>query len=140
MKKSELEGIIREAVKKRMSEAQPQIAPSKPGTEPITKPGTNPGKPKPRRGFEPRPGVQPAPKAMSEGEKEIVAKMVQRMKSAKKINEGSSIDSQQVHQVMSKFGDLIKAKKWDELKSSIKQEFPLFSSDHMVDYFKKNWG
>jgi len=84
MKLRELKAIIREAVRKSLNENQP--APAKPKTAPGTQPGTKPGQPKPaqpRRPFQPRPGVNPKPKAMTEGEKEIVDKIVQRMRSKK---------------------------------------------------------
>lgn len=84
MKLRELKSMIREAVRKQISENQP--APAKPKTQPGTQPSTKPGQPKPaqpRRTFDPKPGVNPKPKAMTEGEKEIVDKIVQRMRSKK---------------------------------------------------------
>ena len=92
MKVSELKSMIREAVKKSLAENQPSQAPAKPerGTE------VHPGKPdekqKPRRTFEPKPGAEPKPKALSETEKQIVDKIVQRMKDKKEINESVYLD------------------------------------------------
>lgn len=84
MKLKELKAMIREAVRKSLNENQP--APAKPKTAPSTQPGIKPGQPKPaqpRRPFKPKPGADPKPKAMTEGEKEIVDKIVQRMRSKK---------------------------------------------------------
>jgi hypothetical protein len=84
MKLKELKAMIREAVRKSLNENQP--APAKPKTAPSTQPSTKPGQPKPaqpRRTFDPKPGANPKPKAMTEGEKEIVDKIVQRMRSKK---------------------------------------------------------
>jgi hypothetical protein len=63
MKLHELKSMIREAVRKQLSENQP--APAKPKTQPSTQPSTKPGQPKPaqpRRTFDPKPGVNPKPK------------------------------------------------------------------------------
>ena len=82
-KVNELKLFIKETIKKSLAENQPAPAPAKPerGTE------VHPGKPgekqKPRRTFEPKPGAEPRPKALSETEKQIVDKIVQRMKDKK---------------------------------------------------------
>jgi len=92
MKVSELKSMIREAVRKSLAENQPAPAPAKPerGTE------VHPGKPgekqKPRRTFEPKPGAEPRPKALSETEKQIVDKIVQRMKNKKGMNESAYLN------------------------------------------------
>lgn len=109
MKVNEFKNLVREAVKKTLSENQP--APAKPerGTE--VHPGKPGEKPKPRRGFEPKPGAEPKPKAMAEGEKQIVDKIVQRMRSKKDVNEAESsifkIDPKlagQIHDILEKEG------------------------------------
>jgi hypothetical protein len=102
MKLHELKSMIREAIRKSLAENQPT-------TKPVTKPTTAPSKPKPRRGFEPKPGVEPAPKAMTESEKEIVDKIVQRMKSKTEINESVYLDPRSNKELsLQKVGD-----KWE---------------------------
>ena len=77
MNKSYLRQIIREEISKVLKELE--TSPVKPKTTPTTKPGT--GKPQ-RLG---NPNVKPAPKAkLSENEKQILAKIVNRFTSNKK--------------------------------------------------------
>ena len=73
--------------KKELSENQPATAPSKPKTEPTVAPG-KPAEKKPRRPLG-NPEVKPKPKATMT-EAEMLARIVKRFKSAKKINEVSS--------------------------------------------------
>ena len=108
MKIKDFKSMVREAVKKSFAENQP--APAKPerGTETIpSKPGE---KQKPRRTFEPKPGAEPKPKAMNENEKQIVDKIVQRMRDKKDVNEAESafkIDpslAAKIHDILEKEG------------------------------------
>ena len=89
MKKSDLKKIIREEIKTALRENQPAPKPS-PSPRPSPGPGVHPGKPgtekpKPRRPFEPRPGVNPKPKMedINETEQDIINKIINRYKSKK---------------------------------------------------------
>jgi hypothetical protein len=71
MKISELKSYIKEEIKKKLAEnapAKPKVAPAKPQTD------------NPKRRPLGNPNVDPRPKAMTEGEKEILQKIVDRFK------------------------------------------------------------
>lgn len=86
MKKDLLKNIIKEEIKKILSEKpQPEIAPTKPGTKEKEKTETQP-KPKRRTLTPPSESPNTRPKAlMKEEEKELVNKITQRFK---KLNNG----------------------------------------------------
>jgi len=78
MTKDQLREAIRAIIKKELTEAQPSVAPPKPGT---TTPTITPKKPR-RLG---NPAVAPKPKAKATmTEAEMLSKIIKRFKSAKK--------------------------------------------------------
>jgi hypothetical protein len=83
--RSKLQEMIREAINEVINENAP--APSKPQSTPtpgVKDPSIKPDEKKPRRPLG-NPNVKPAPKAkLNESEKEILAKIINRYKNAKK--------------------------------------------------------
>ena len=65
---------LRKIIKEELAATLKENAPAK------EKPGTTPK----RRGFEPKPGVQPKPKALKEEEKELAKKIADRFLKLKK--------------------------------------------------------
>jgi hypothetical protein len=80
MKLNELKNIIREEIMAALAENAPAKEKEKITAPPKEKPGTTPK----RRGFEPKPGVQPKPKALKEEEKELAKKIADRFLKLKK--------------------------------------------------------
>lgn len=114
MTKQQLRETVRRIIQQELSENQPATAPSKPKTEPAVAPG-KPAEKKPRRPLG-NPEVKPKPKATMT-EAEMLAKIVKRFKSAKKINEVSSkINLTSKHQAeISALSPEQKKKLYDEL-------------------------
>jgi hypothetical protein len=81
MKISQFKSLVRESVKRKLSENQP--APSYPDRETITKPDTEEEKEKKRRRIG-NPNVDPRPKNLSENEQAIIDKIIDRFKKSKK--------------------------------------------------------